>query len=94
MKNLVKSALLLMVLMAAMSACKDRTTELITYDANVPVYMPYDEFRASFLKSAPAEISHPGKMYFKDGYLFVNEYGKGIHVIDNTDPSNPEKIAF
>ena len=54
MKNLVKSALLLMVLMAAMSACKDRTTELITYDANVPVYMPYDEFRASFLKSAPA----------------------------------------
>ena len=94
MKNLVKSALLLMVLMAAMSACKDRTTELITYDANVPVYMPYDEFRASFLKSAPAEISHPGKMYFKDGYLFVNEYSKGIHVIDNTDPSNPEKIAF
>src|SRR5690606_28966418 len=56
--------------------------------------MPFDEFRASFLKSAPIEISHPGKMYFKDGYLFVNEYGKGIHVIDNTNPANPQKVAF
>jgi len=94
MKNLIKSAAFLVVLMAAITACTDKTQELITYQANVPVYMPFDEFRASFLKSAPIEISHPGKMYFKDGYLFINEYGKGIHVIDNTDPSNPEKVAF
>jgi len=94
MKNLIKSAALLVVMMAALAACNDKTKELITYEANVPVYMPFDEFRASFEKSAPIEISHPGKMYFKDGYLFINEYGKGIHVIDNSDPSNPEKVAF
>jgi len=94
MKNLIKSATLLVVMMAAFTACTDRTQELITYEANVPVYMPFDEFRASFEKRAPSEISHPGKMYFKDGYLFINEYGKGIHVIDNSDPSNPEKVAF
>jgi len=94
MKNLIKSATLLVVMMAAFTACTDRTQELITYEANVPVYMPFDEFRASFEKSAPIEISHPGKMYFKDGYLFISEYGKGIHVIDNSDPSNPEKVAF
>jgi len=94
MKNLIKSATLLVVMMAALTACNDRTKELITYEANVPVYMPFNEFRASFEKSAPIEISHPGKMYFKDGYLFINEYGKGIHVIDNSDPSNPEKVAF
>lgn len=84
----------MVVMMAALTACKDRTEEFITYEANVPVYMEFDEFRASFLKSAPTEIMHPGKMYFKDDYLFVNEYGKGIHVIDNSDPSNPEKVAF
>ena len=94
MKNLIKSTTLLFVLMAAMTACNDKTVELITYEANVPVYMPFTEFRASFEKSEPVEISHPGKMYFKDGYLFINEYGKGIHVIDNSDPANPEKIAF
>mgnify|MGYP001180904487 CR=1 FL=1 len=94
MKNLLKSATFLIVMMAAVTACNDRTTQFITYEANVPVYMAYDEFRASFQKSAPAEIYHPGKMYFKDGYLFVNEYGKGIHVIDNSNPANPEKVAF
>lgn len=94
MKNLLKSVTLLIVMMAALTACNDRTTEFITYEANVPVYMAFDEFRASFEKSAPIEISYPGKMYFKDGYLFVNEYGKGIHIIDNSDPANPEKVAF
>lgn len=94
MKNLIKSAAFLVVVIAVMTSCNDRTEELITYEANVPVYMPFNEFRASFEKSAPIEISHPGKMYFKDDYLFINEYGKGIHVVDNSDPSNPEKVAF
>jgi hypothetical protein len=94
MKNIIKFAAFLFVMMAALTACQDRTTQLITYEANVPVYMPFSEFRASFEKSAPVEISHPGKMYFKDGYLFVNEYGKGIHIIDNSNPASPKKVAF
>jgi hypothetical protein len=94
MKNIIKSATFLLVMMAALTACNDRTEQLITYEANVPVYMAYNDFRASFEKSAPIEISHPGKMYFKDGYLFVNEYGKGIHIIDNSNPASPQKVAF
>lgn len=94
MKNLIKSAAFLILIIAAMTACNDRTEELITYEANVPVYMPFNDFRASFEKSAPIEISHPGKMYFKDDYLFINEYGKGIHVIDNSNPANPKKVVF
>ncbi len=94
MKNAVKTSILLFVLSAFFSACNDKTIERITYTANVPVYMPFNEFRASFQKSDTTEIAHPGKIYFKDDYLFVNEYGKGIHVIDNSDPANPEKTAF
>ena len=94
MKDLLKTATIFLVLAASMASCHDRTTEYISYEANVPVYMPFQEFRSSFEKSEPIDISHPGKMYFKDGYLFVNEYGKGIHVIDNSNPSEPEKIAF
>ena len=94
MKDLLKTATIFLVLAASMASCHDRTTEYISYEANVPVYMPFNEFRSSFEKSEPIDISHPGKIYFKDGYLFVNEYGKGIHVIDNSNPSEPEKIAF
>jgi len=94
MKNMIRISMYLFVLAVMAGGCMDRTVERITYTANVPVYMSFSEFRSSFQKSGPLELTHPGKVYFKDGYLFVNEYGKGIHVIDNSDPANPEKMAF
>jgi len=94
MNTSIKTLLTLLVLAASLSGCMDKTVERITYKANVPVYMSFTEFRNSFNKSEAIEISQPGKIYFKDDYLFVNEVGKGIHVIDNSDPVNPEKIAF
>ncbi len=94
MKDFIKAPILLLVLATLITGCMDKTVERITYTANVPVYMPFGEFRNSFRKSEPVEINKPGKIYFKDNYLFVNEYGKGIHVIDNSDPANPEQVAF
>jgi hypothetical protein len=94
MKTIIRTATLILVLTACMTSCQDNSIERITYEANVPIYMSFNDFRGSFDKSEPIEITYPGKIYFKDGYLFVNEYGKGIHVIDNSDPSDPQKIAF
>ena len=94
MKTIIKTSIVLMVLAASLSGCMDKTVERVTYKANVPVYMPFTEFRNSFSKGEATEITNPGKIYFKDNYLFVNEVGKGIHVIDNSDPANPEKVAF
>ncbi|MDD2277905.1 MAG: hypothetical protein PHD06_09650 [Bacteroidales bacterium] len=94
MKSLVKATILFLFVAVATTRCTDKTVMRITYDANVPIYMSFEDFRTSFKKSETEEISQPGKMYFKDGYLFINEVGKGIHVINNTDPSNPQKIAF
>jgi hypothetical protein len=94
MKTLTKVSVLFLFVALAITGCTDKTIERITYDANVPIYMSFNDFRSSFKKSEAEEISLPGKMYFKDGYLFVNEVGKGIHVINNSDPSNPQKIAF
>lgn len=94
MKTLIKASVLFLFVALATTGCNDKTIERITYDANVPVYMSFEDFRTSFKKSEAEEISLPGKMYFKDGYLFINEVGKGIHVVNNTDPSNPQIIAF
>lgn len=94
MKTIIKTSIVLVVLAASLSGCMDKTVERVTYKANVPVYMPFTEFRNSFSKGEATDITNPGKIYFKDNYLFVNEVGKGIHVIDNSDPANPEKVAF
>lgn len=73
-------------------SCQDKIEE--TYTVNSPVYMSYDELRTSFKVAEAEDIIKPGKIYFKDNYIFVNEYQKGIHVIYNSDPSNPEVKKF
>lgn len=74
------------------SACKDKYTEIFT--ANSPVYMSYADLRLA-VKSAPAsELINPGKIYFKDNYIFIVEEMKGIHIFDNTNPANPVNQAF
>lgn len=56
--------------------------------------MTTQEIRESFDFKAPVEMSHPGKIYLLDNYLFVNEVGKGIHIINNADKRNPINIGF
>ena len=76
----------------AFSSCLDEIYEK-TY-RNVPVYMSFDELRKPVSSGPPSVLSHPGKIYFKDGIIFINEEMKGIHIIDNTDPASPHKVGF
>lgn len=94
MKTLRKTYILLFTLSVSFSSCIQEALERVTYKANVPIYMEFKVFRSSFSKSEPVDITNPGKIYFKDNYLFINEVGKGIHVIDNTNPATPRKLCF
>jgi hypothetical protein len=58
------------------------------------VYKTKQEVWANIKSSAPEELSVPGKIYFKDGYVFLNELNKGVHIIDVKNPSAPQNIAF
>jgi hypothetical protein len=59
-----------------------------------PIYLSYAELRTQVKAVDPVEIGTTGKIYVKDSYIYVNELYEGIHVIDNTDPSSPQMIAF
>ena len=52
------------------------------------------ELRSAVSEEQNVELKNPGKIYFKDNYIFIVEELKGIHVFDNTDPSSPVKKAF
>jgi len=73
-------------------SCKDKIEEI--YTVNEPVYLTYNDLRNSFKVAGGQDIIHPGKIYFKDNFIFVNEYQKGIHVIDNSNPASPQIIKF
>jgi hypothetical protein len=92
--QLLTAILLIAIALISSGGCRDKVFEEITYTANVPVYMDFDEFRGSVKKTAPQQLISPGKIYFKDHLLYINEVGEGIHVIDNSDPSSPDIMAF
>lgn len=91
MKTQLQPLLLLILTLTAFS-CKDKYEE--TYMVNAPVYMSYDELRTPLNVKSAQEIIQPGKLYFKDKVIYVNEYMEGIHVIDNQNPSKPNVIKF
>lgn len=91
MKNLMRFTGFLFVSILLFGACEKNED---TYEALVPEYTSFDEFRTGFKVQGPTNIKQSGKIYFKDDYIFVNDQYVGIHVIDNSNPSNPQKIAF
>ena len=77
------------------SGCKDSVTETITYMINEPVFMPAQAFRASVKVTTRSEvISSQGKMCFYNGYIYISEAEKGIHIINNNNPENPQNVGF
>ena len=81
-------------LATAFVSCKDNCTQTVTYRGTESVRVTLNELRTS-IKTLPAQdLENPGKIYLKDNYLFINEVKKGIHVIDNSNPSSPKAISF
>lgn len=42
----------------------------------------------------PQPIERLGKIYYKSPFIFMNERYKGIHIVDNSNPETPQKVAF
>jgi len=58
-----------------------------------PIYLSYEELRQVNTQD-PRSLQRPGKIYVRGTYLFINEPGEGIHIIDNHDPTHPKPLAF
>lgn len=76
------------------SACSDDCETTRTYRTTVPVVLSFEQIRSGIASETPQDLKNPGKIYVKDNYIFINEIKKGIHIIDNTNPQQPQNIAF
>ena len=83
---------LLFVNFILFNGCDDIIIE--TFLANVPIYITYEELREPVTTEESRNLEKPGKIYFYQDYLFINEYLEGIHIIDNTNPSSPQNMGF
>ena len=94
MKILKLPVLIIMCLMFALNSCvEDDCLREVTFIEYTPVYMTTAQIQDIKTESAKA-LKRPGKIYFYNDYIFVNEINTGIHIIDNSDPTNPQNISF
>jgi len=84
----------LLALSVLLEGCTDKCEVTEEYVYFEPVYTTMEEVRSSVALVPAEEINTVGKLYFKDGILYVNEPGKGIHIIDNKNPANPIRLKF
>ncbi|MBT8204147.1 MAG: hypothetical protein KJO20_02105 [Eudoraea sp.] len=94
MKNFIYPFLGLCFLLT-LNSCEKNNDELYEdYLVARPLTMSVEEFKNSVDIIAPIPVNESGKIYAYDQYIFVNDKYKGVHVIDNSDPGNPQKISF
>ncbi|MGE5421168.1 MAG: LVIVD repeat-containing protein [Chloroflexota bacterium] len=82
----------ILLFLGFLNSCEDTTYR--EYTGNAPVYMTYEELRNGVTTEGGRDLENPGKIYFKDNYIFIIEEFKGIHVYDNTNPAAPVKKSF
>jgi hypothetical protein len=83
---------LIMFFSLVFSSCEDNT--LKEYKGYAPVYLSYKDLRVAVSEEQNVDLKNPGKIYFKDNYIFIVEELKGIHIYDNSNPSSPVKKTF
>jgi len=90
----ISSILVLIVAVLVSTSCSDSVKRRMK--VNVPVYMSYDDLRkVDVIHNDVIEpLDNTGKIYFKDNYIFINDKYEGVHIVDNTDPSNPNNIGY
>lgn len=83
-------------LMLVLTGCiKEFSGDYVVWDVNEPVFMAFNDFKETVkVSDVPQLIGEQGKICFYNGYLYISEPQKGIHVIDNRNPSAPRNIAF
>ena len=94
MKKFFVATMLLTMTLSFQSCLEDKCTTISTYYIYEPVYMTEAELRAEIVTENARELKEPGKMYFYNNMIFINEKYEGVHIYDNTDPSSPTNIGF
>ncbi len=77
-----------------LSSCQDKVVSDFTFIGYSPIYQSYDDMRGGIKSDDVQELKNPGKIYFYQNYLLVNEKMKGIHFFDNSNPAAPVQVAY
>ncbi|MFN5415709.1 MAG: LVIVD repeat-containing protein [Flavobacteriia bacterium] len=76
------------------SCIKTKGEISMTYDKATAVYGSLDSIRQLPLLIKKQELIKPKNFYIGSDFVLVSESNKGIHIYDNTDMQNPQRMSF
>lgn len=79
-------------IVALHSCVKDTVKRSYTFYR--PVYKTREEVRTQVRSAVAQPIKAAGKLFYKDGYVFLNEIEKGVHIIDVRNVYQPRVVSF
>jgi len=97
MKNqgLTSLLCLLGLITLSFSACFDdsceETRHFLQFES---IFAHPDDFRIDLSFQSTRDLESPGKIYYHDETIMINELYEGIHLYDNSDPRNPSYKGF
>lgn len=94
----MKKLLLCFSLLLFLQSCWYTNHDDDDYPGMRSSYEPITQSRNDFEKSisilGERPVINSGKIYVKDDLIYLNELGEGFHIIDNSDPTQPNPVAF
>jgi hypothetical protein len=90
----IKHLPILLLSILIINACDDGKEELQKISALTPVYGSLEDLKAMITIQPPRSLNSIGKIYTYNQLLLINEQYEGVHVFDNSDPTDPKPIHF
>ncbi|MFI5151954.1 MAG: LVIVD repeat-containing protein [Chitinophagales bacterium] len=90
--NAVMIGPFVLLLFVPIGCMKDRVWH--TYSITRPTYQTLSQVRANMKTADATPLQNIGKIYVTGNFIFLNEIERGIHIIDNSSPSNPRNAGF
>lgn len=66
----------------------------MTYEKATAIYGDLDSIRSLPLLIEKQELIKPKNFHIGSNFVLVSEANKGIHIYDNTDMQNPQRLSF
>jgi len=89
-----KLSFLLFITALLWSSCyQEEVPETVTVQGLKPIYIEESSVGTA-LSEAPKAFDNLGKIVTRGSFIYINEKTRGIHVIDNTVPTNPVTRHF
>lgn len=94
MKRLVYLCVFSVAALSFSGCLKDDCQATRTFYIWEPVYVKPEAFRTELAAVGVRPLKNPGKIYYYENYILINELREGVHIFDNKDPKHPTAVAF